>query len=387
LSLPFPRISLPDRPRFLLVGCFGEQNAGDEALLGSALHLLRSRWPEASITVFSQEPEKTARAFNVEALSSMTFLEFRSAVGLLRRRQLIPVLRAISACDCIIVAGGELLRTDFGLHAVLTIFDRILLGRLLSKPVVMMGVGCGPLEAGLGLSIMQWASRGAPILTREEQSRRDLSRAGIGVPVASCDMAFQLPEILHGVALPVTPKIGIALRHPARTASCRNLQISPADFLRGVARLADAAVGLGATPVFVPFCCRGSDDDRLCHEEVRGLMRHSEAARMIEDEMPPHRLKNLMSAMDLVVGMRLHACVFALAHARPVLALSYDEKVRKQMRQFGCEDAVLSLGEIDAAPQRLQRMWVSRDQRAEETRSRLQQHQQEFRRLFKVIFD
>jgi len=93
-----------------------------------------------------------------------------------------------------------------------------------------------------------------------------------------------------------------------------------------------------------------------------------------------------MSAMDLVVGMRLHACVFGLAHARPVLALSYDEKVRKQMRQFGCEDAVLSLEEIGAAGERLERMWATRREWAEEARPRLEQHQSEFRRLFEAMF-
>ena len=385
-SWQLPRIELPDRPKLLLIGCFGEHNTGDEALLQSSLRLLRERWPQASITVFSNQPERTSRQFQVKALSNITFLKMRSIVNLCRHGQMIPVLRAIGSCDCIIVAGGELLRSDFGLHSVLTIFDRILLGRLLAKPVAMIGVGCGGLDPGLGLSMIRLASRGVPIFTREEESAKTLACAGIGIPVALSEIAFQLPERHHGVALPTGPKIAIALRDPARTASCRNSGITRADFLAGVARLAEHVLTLGATPVFVPFSCSPWDDDRLCHLEVRNLMRNPAAAWTIEEELPPDRLKNLFSAMDMVVGMRLHACVFGLAHARPVLALSYDPKVRKQMRHFSCEDAVMPLSSISHSPELLERIWAVRDQWGDKVVARLEEDGTRFHQTFAKVF-
>jgi polysaccharide pyruvyl transferase WcaK-like protein len=386
MTTPLRAIGLPPRPRFVLVGCFGERNAGDEALLQSAIHLIRLRWPDASITVFSEAPEQTARDFRVNAVPSVGFLSLRGAVWMLRRGRFKTIVRTLWSCDCIVVPGGEMLRTDFGLHAVLSVFDRILLGRIFRKPVVMMGAGAGRLDSGPALWIMRWASRGVPILTREAESAAALTSARIGVPVALSDLAFHLPEASHGVPLPGGPRVAIALRDPARTPSCAGMSISRADFLTGVARLADRAVSFGATPVFIAFSCSASDDDRLCHREVRSLMRNPAAACLVEEELPADRMKNLLSEMEVVVGMRLHACIFALSHARPVLALVYDPKVSKQMKHFGCEGAALPLEEIGAAPHRLEEIWNARGEWTQRIQPRLEEDRLRFAQALESLF-
>ena len=48
-----------------------------------------------------------------------------------------------------------------------------------------------------------------------------------------------------------------------------------------------------------------------------------------------------IEASDVVVASRLHGVIFALLLARPVLALSYDWKVRKQMEDAALGDFVL----------------------------------------------
>lgn len=328
-------LELSGAPVFAILGCIGEHNAGDEALFLSSVQQLRARWPDASFVAFSNSIEHTRSTYGVDAVSALSLFSAKTIIPAIRQGVILDAIATIARCDCLVVCGGELIRTDFGMKATLSIFDRILIARLLGKPRIFLGVGAGGLDDPRQLKLIRFATAGAPILARETESAHRLQSAGIGIPEPSCDMALLLEPAQPGIEQPAGPWCAISLRDPATTKSCRNIGIERGEIVRRLADAADHVVeALGMTPVFLPFGLE-PDDDRSIHREVRDRMRHGALAVLHESELPVDALLGAVGRASLVLGMRLHACIFAMNQAVPVVGIAYDAKVRKQFEYFG----------------------------------------------------
>jgi polysaccharide pyruvyl transferase WcaK-like protein len=349
-------------PKFLVVGCYGERNAGDEALLAALIHIIRSRWQSATLQVFSDDEVHTRALHGVESLPSVGLLRPKTFLKLLCSGMLMRIVRAIADADCLLIGGGELLRTDYGLWPMLTIFDRVLLAVLLGKPVLFLGVGASNLHPGLALCVMRYLSKYAVIMTRDAESVEILANKGIQGAIHGSDLSIALPEASASEKKPPRPFVTLSLLDMNRVA-VRHSTIAKHDLLRGLADLADTVVKLGATPVFVPLCCNCKDDDRSFHREVVATMRHSQRAVILEEEMPPDQLKALIGSADLVIGMRLHACIFGLTSARPVLGISYHSKVERAMHAFGQDNFVVTLDRVHESSRVLEELWRIRSER------------------------
>ena len=383
--MPSQGIPLSRPPRFAILGCYGDANTGDEALLAGTLALVRRNWPAAHIHVFSNTPQATAEEYGVASSSSLGMLKLRHFVGLARRGELQKTWRALRTCDCLIVGGGELLRTDYGPWAVLSIFDRILLARFLACPILFLGVGVGRLDPGRTLRILRRGTYGSTVLTRDEESARALRQIGVAADAVP-DVALQAPAEYKAVPLPEGKRVSFSLLAPD-TRPGRKLSWLPREtFVRQMAALADQVVQWGATPVFVPFSYAPEDDDRAIHRDVVRAMQDASRAHVVEKELSASKIKGLLADMDIVVGMRLHACVFGIGEQRPVLALSYDAKVRKVMSHFGLEEQVVPLEKLETAPAQLEALWRRRQDSQAHLSGRLQAELQHLETRFQKVF-
>lgn len=84
--------------------------------------------------------------------------------------------------------------------------------------------------------------------------------------------------------------------------------------------------------------------------------------------------------------MRLHACIFGIDGGRPVMALSYDSKVRKQMRHFRMEEFTLQLDQVGAAAKLLDELLALPPERMDEVQSILNADKLHFHELARRIF-
>lgn len=349
-------LQLPSNPTFAVLGCVGEHNAGDEALFLACVQQLRARWPAARVIAFSNDVAHTRQSYGVEAVSALSMMSLGTIVPAIRQGVIVDALRTIASCDCLVVCGGELIRTDFGMKATLSIFDRVLVARVLGKPRLFLGVGAGGLDDERQLRMMRFAAKDAPILAREAESARRLKDAGIGLPEAACDLALLLRPTPPAIALPDTPWCAVSLRDPATTKSCRNMAIGRDELIDRLAESADHIVEhLRMVPVFLPFGLE-PDDDRRFHRLVHARMRRGSEAVLVEEEMPVDGLLGAIGQASLVLGMRLHASIFAINQGIPAVGIAYDSKVRKQYEYFGIEDFCVPIespglipGALDAA--------------------------------------
>lgn len=333
-------------PVFAIVGCIGEHNAGDEALFASVVSVIRGRWPEARIVAFSNDIRHTVANYNVEAVPAVGLVSPSTMIGALIGGATRAAFNTLLRSDCLVVCGGELIRTDFGLKATLTVFDRIILAKLLGRPVVALGVGVGKLSGWFHKAILAFGLRQAHVLVRDPGSQDNFEALGVGSATLTCDLALFLNPVDPRVAPPRGDWFAVCIRDPRGTRSSFFTMEEAVAFKSSVA---DALTRIyrehGMKPVFVPFGFY-PDDDLPYLLEIAERMAPDVEFDVVKCEMPPAELLGFLSEARFVVGMRLHSCVFGVRLDLPTIGLAYDDKVRKFMTYCGRGEVCLSLREV-----------------------------------------
>jgi len=314
--------------KILIIGYFGSGNAGDEAILGSMLEGLRASRPDLAFVVPGEDPDSLARRFGV--------LSFR-------RSDFADLLRAVDSCDAVLVGGGGLLHDIWDPapetfltadHWGLTYYCGVpWLAAELGKPVMLFGVGAGPLIFPEGKDLVRRLAESASVVTvRDEASGRLLAglTAGTGAaPQTTADPVWALAPVPEGrrrarvseLGLDGTRWLGLALRN-------WNVGVSQGDWENEVLAAADRfarAHGLGI--VFLPFQAASTplqDDVGLAR---RLAARSSTGTIRIVEGGSAEDLAAAISACDVVCGMRFHAVLLSCAAGVPAVAIAYDAKV------------------------------------------------------------
>lgn len=316
--------------RVVISGYYGFGNAGDEASLRGIVEGLRARDPQVQVAVISADPQRTRAEHGIEAVF---------------RGDMAGVVRAVAGADLVLSGGGSLLQDSTSRRSLLYYLGVIALARYLRVPVAVYAQGVGPLEEPADRVLTRWAlSRVQCIAVRDEESRAELLSLGVA-----------------GVAVEVTADAALALAPPdpgrGRTMLLRQglgegpwagLALRPwpggERWKRELAAFADALQErLGLRVVYLPFQDPG---DVWACREVASLQERP--GRVLGVTGGAVDLLDVVAALDLLVGVRLHSLIFAAMGAVPFLGLSYDPKVDRFLRSVG-RRAVAPLVDADAA--------------------------------------
>ena len=298
--------------KIVISGYYGFANAGDEAMLTAIIKSLRSLDPDVDIKVISGNPEVTAKTHQVKSIYRFNVLE---------------VLSALAGCDLLVSGGGSLLQDVTSKRSLMYYLSIVALGRLLSKKVMLFAQGIGPIRNGFMRKLTKQVTSKADLITvRDKDSLYELRR--LGVPeskvLRTADAVFTLPpeDIAYGRRLLdqfhiPTDKMLIAL-------SVRNWQEDDSYLLE----LAKAADGLAqqrkAHIVLLPL--QYPADVEAC-QRVQQFMDCKAASTVIKADCDTEGFLSLIGNFDLLIGMRLHALIFAAVMKVPFVAVSYDPKV------------------------------------------------------------
>lgn len=305
-----------------IFGSYGYWNHGDEAILASIIRQLRGG-PPVEITVFSQNVEVTNRLHQVEKAVP---------VSKLTRDELLPEVQDL---DLLIVGGGGILFDEwitrhFGVEALA--LER-------GIPIMLYGVGAGPLEAPKSIELARALVEGAQMVTvRDRASKQTLEKIGISREIlVTGDAALlmepePLPEGLferEGI-ISAAPLVGISLREPGGAAPGMEVE----HYHRLVASAADFIVErYGANLLFIPMEPHTQD---LQHSHaVIAQMHQPQHAAVLQGEYRPGQILTLMSRLRFAVGMRLHFLIFAALQGVPFVALPYASKVSGFIESLG----------------------------------------------------
>ncbi len=306
-------------PRLLVSGYYGFGNAGDEALLAGLAAGVRRLRPGAELTVLSANPEATEAEHGVRA-APRTLAGLRSE---LRR------------ADLFISGGGGLLQDATSWRSPLYYLAVIRLARRAGLPTACVGQGIGPLRRRWVRSLVRRELERVEALAVRDHASAELLRAlGVGRPVEiTADLAFALEppseeEIARAWARAALPRGGDPV-----AALC--LRLPPGDEAGGLAdRLAGALDGIcrerGLRPLLVPM--QRPADLSFAARTAAAMERE---ASVVDAPLSAREVLALIGGCDLVVGMRLHALVFAALSGVPPVAISYDPKVDALMETLG----------------------------------------------------
>jgi polysaccharide pyruvyl transferase WcaK-like protein len=301
-------------PNVLLVGAFGQDNPGDEALCSAFLAALS----DDNVVVASSDPASTARHHGVRAVANTPW----------------SVARQLRHCDTVVVGGGTVfktLRRSTGRRPTALLRNACALtaaARATGKQVAMVGVGAGDLRGKTARSLTRWLVRQIDLLVlRDEESASALTEVGAPAPFwIGADPAWSARPRLVGDRAQATdrrPSVTVALSHHAGDA---HLFTKLAEAIAPLCRDHDVRLQ--------PWQTGANGDDHAIARRLGDLL--DNAATIIE---PPTDLDAATAAYAtdrLVIALRFHALVAAGQAGTRTLAISHEPKlagISRRLRQ------------------------------------------------------
>lgn len=311
--------------KVIISGYYGFNNSGDEAILAAMVTGLKQVLPYPEIVVLSVSPQQTATAYEVRAI---------------KRTNVMALWKELQSAHLFISGGGSLLQDVTGLTTIPFYGGQMALARLAKVPVFVFSQGIGPIKGRLGRAMVSYVMGSADGLTvRDRESVELLQMFGIkrsvqqtADPVMYLQPAspIEVKEVVVAEKIPYNEKgpwIGVSLR-PWNNDE----QLG-----RNMAKALDQLIEThGVQVVFVPL---HFGVDREIIEKTRIRMNHFESTHVIENEYSPQIIMGLMSMFDVVVGMRLHSLIFAVAQGVVPVGISYDPKIDAFLAQLDMKPA------------------------------------------------
>lgn len=303
--------------KIVLSGYYGFDNAGDEALLSAITSSIKTLAPEAEFVVFSGSPAKTAALHGVKAVYYM---------------QPWAVIKELATAKLLISGGGSIFQDVTSTRSLFYYISIVALAKLLGTPVMFYAQGVGPINKKISQKLMRLIANRVDFITlRDEESGELLTQIGVTKPprriTADPVLALQaepadiarIKQLLSDINSEKAPLIGVSVR------KWEALQA----YQPQLARVLDDLSASGYKIVFIPLAFPQDIEE----SEVVASLMHSPAIILRENLSSKEHLA-LMAELDLLIGIRLHALVFAARAGIPFAGIAYDPKVTAFLAQF-----------------------------------------------------
>lgn len=330
--------------KILILGGYGGINIGDELILSSILNDFRKEFQAENITVLSLDAEYTRKHHNVKS-----FYVGRWISGAL------ITLRQLLLNDIVIIGGGGLIY-DYGTspNTIINYLIRALIAKILNKKIIFYAIGAGPIKLRLSRiliqSIMNYASL---ITTRDEESNLLLRSLGVIKPniYTTADPVFALEvkakKLLHFDEMQKKtsgdgPRIAICLLPFFKTTHQNH--VNDLKFQRIFANIGIYLIRkYNAQIVFLPF---EHQEDLEESTAVSKLMGDEKNVIVIKDKYSHSDVQEIVSRMDIIIGMRLHSLILAALQNIPSVAIVCNPKIQSFLKLTDQEEAGISLTEL-----------------------------------------
>ncbi|MBO8157881.1 MAG: polysaccharide pyruvyl transferase family protein [Bacillaceae bacterium] len=333
-----------------IVGNYGNNNHGDEAILLGVIHQLETYFQvkRQNIVVFSNQPEQTAERYQVTSEP----LYIKKGNGPLTFAATFKRhLNTVRKLDLLMIGGGGILMDLYGTEAFLYgLYGWV--ARAVGCPYVIYGVGAGPiLTKRGGWMIRQLAQSARVVSVRDEKSKEMLKDIGVKQDIHVIgDPAFQIPYFKERKRRKVPVKIGVtAVPYYHRSYWPEENLEKYERYMEGMANNLDGI--LEQYPdTEVTFFATKHPQDMWVTKEIRKRMNYGGRTVIMEEALMPLDIVEVAGNMDLVIGTRLHSLILSLVAETPVMAVSYHHKVKDFMEMLGQSSRVISIEDIDQHP-------------------------------------
>jgi polysaccharide pyruvyl transferase CsaB len=336
-------------------GYYGFSNAGDEAMLAAMIEALTDIEPDIRIIVLSGNPENTKQRHGVDAVYRLNYPE---------------IIKVLSNSDLLISGGGSLLQdvtSDRSLYYYLSI---MMLAKKLGKPVMLYAQGIGPVRGTLAKGAMRYIGNMVDLITvRDEGSLGELKRLKVMRPpvYVTADPVLAMHQVDCQIGRSILKDAGVSSAVPLVGISVREWQ-DLEHYKVVLAAAADRIIGeLGAQVVFIPMQC---PEDLKAAELIAAKCRQK--VTVLSEQYTTSELLSLVGNLDLLIGIRLHALIFAAVMHVPMIGVSYDPKIDRFLEILG-ESRIGTLDSINTEDlfSKIMHLWPQIDKPNAERESHL----------------
>ena len=316
------------KQKIVISGYYGYDNCGDEAVLLSIIHSLKSLCPSAQITVLSGNPKKTQELYSVDALN---------------RWNLPAIALRLLSARLLISGGGSLIQDVTSARSSMYYLGIIRLALFLKTKVMVYAQGVGPLiSEKVRADTAKVFSRCHAITLRDGASAQLLKELGVaGDMQVACDpvMTLTLDDVPTDTLNKLKLEFGLAdrseeKRKPLLFVSVRYWKDN--EFFSPVAEFLDRQSEDGWYIILVPaHFPQDVEAGRFLSTKM------SSHPKLIERCLNAEEFIALTAIADRVFSMRLHGLICAAAVGTPMIGLSYDPKVDAFMGKLGMDDFCL----------------------------------------------
>jgi polysaccharide pyruvyl transferase CsaB len=330
------------KPKIILVGYYGAQNIGDEAILSASIANLKQYF---EIVVLGIGPDNP---MNNQEIGYAKLPSLRRPVELLRFAKLI------SNADALVLGGGGFIANKLQPLSAYYWICLILVAKLLGKKVVLFAGGCGPFEKGIRSLPIKFTLNGlSGIILRDSASEKFVQELGVtALTRVTADVAFLLqPSYAHDSPINQIPSPKVLFVLPIRYHiksiwKKKEHREKYSSYVASIAEVADFVVEeLKGTPIFFPF----APQDLGLYSEVIASMRNKKDAVLFNDinhkKIDFDRIFRIFQDVDLVVGGRYHSVIFSLITGTPVIPLIYHPKIHDLASRTDLQDISLEIGD------------------------------------------
>ena len=320
------------RDGILICGAYGRGNAGDEAILRALTEDFRRTAPGLPIRVASRTPAETARDLGVEAVHPF---------------DLPGMLRAMKASRLFLSGGGSLLQDVTSSRSLWYYLWTLRSAKRQGCRVMMIGCGIGPVNRPGNRRLTARVIRRSvdAVTLRDRASLRTLEALGVrDIPVrVTADPAFLVEPAPGRVLEPFLEAAGLPKDRPWLILAPRPWGGSR----QYLACFAEAAVHAARTQGMFPvlLAMEPAVDHRVCIEIAELIRQAGVPCEAVDAPGDAGITAGLIRQAGAVLGMRLHALIFAAAQGTPFLGVSYDPKIDGFLAEAGC-GACCSLEEV-----------------------------------------
>lgn len=357
--------------KIALLGAFGVGNLGNECTLQALLYNIRKYFPDAEITCICPDPGEVRSAYNISAtrikdipLSPLNnrFLRFLRRIFIGIPIELIRWFKAVATLrdvNMLIMTGTGMLG-DFGIGPLDLHYEVLkwtILAKLCRCKVLFLSVGAGPIRHPLSRRFVKAALSCADYRSyRDRFSRNYLKSIRFNSDRDSVypDLAYSYPKAmmppadLHGGSHGTVIGVGLMAYFNRRGTSSEDETI----YRDYISKMGTFVGWLHERGYTVRLLIGDATYDQRAMQDLLALMEERRIGcrnwRIIDD--PATSVDDVFSQLartDLVVASRFHNVLLALMLGKPVLAISYHEKVDALMADTGLADFCQDIERID----------------------------------------
>ncbi len=294
----------------VLMGYYGFNNSGDEALLYSMINNLRKEKPDARLLVLSKVPKETEKTYGVYSIN---------------RYNIPKIKKELKKSHLFIFGGGSLIQDVTSDKSLWFYLNTLKIAIAAKIPVMLYANGIGPVKKLKNRQMVAKILNKTDVLTlRDEKSLKEVKDMGVSVKsIITADPALSLCGIDKSAAISLLEKENICLDKKILGISIREWkECDDAFWTSFLAQIDEICQKYDLTPVFIPL---KKPEDSDFSKTLQSKM--STKSYVLENSYTAEEIVGIFGNCELTIGMRLHSIIYAATAGTPAIGISYDPKV------------------------------------------------------------